>query len=64
MTEQTAHKLDSEVTYSGNVGSISVTIGPVTPEPQIEADTKSAVLTRQDFEDALDKASRPVKTAD
>ncbi len=62
MLERRAQTLDSEVKYSGKVSRVSVTIGPSSPEAETQADTKSGVLTREEFEDALDKVSRPKQT--
>jgi hypothetical protein len=58
--ERTAQVLSSKVTFNGNVGRISSTVVAANPE----AGTRVAEFTRTDFEDALDKVSRPVKTTD
>lgn len=58
--ERTAQVLSSKVAFNGNVGRVSSTVVAANPE----AGTKIAEFTRTDFEDALNKVSRPVKTAD
>ena len=62
MKNQRKDERETEVRFSGNVGRVtSVTnVNPgVVAVPATE--DEAAVFTRADFEDALDKVSRPVK---
>lgn len=60
MVEQTAQVISSEVKFNGNVARVSSTVVAANPE----AGVKTAPFTRTDFENALDRVSRPAKTSE
>jgi len=58
MTESVAQNLSSTFTFRGNVERVSSTVVVANPAADTEP---SRGFSREDFENALDKASRPLK---
>ncbi len=55
---RTAQVVSNKFKVSGKVGRVSSTVTSADPQ----AGTRASGFTRVDFEDALDKVSRPAKT--